>query len=398
MRQWRIGVGGALLCAATGLSAQTLEEAVEAAWRLTAGATSVSSGVGEAEAQRDIATQWLVGSPSVTLSQSSDRLGRDEGSLTREIELEAPIWRWGQRASRHTLAEAGLEAAKAEVLLLRWQVAGEVREAVWTAAFGALDLETAKRRLEVAERIEQEVSRHVAVGDLAKSDLFLVLSEKAAARVNVADAEQRAREASQRYAVLTGLQSWTLPPVRTELRSAPIDRHPAVASATAARRRAERALDDVINRANEPPSLIIGAERDRDRYGAPVNTTLRVGIKVPFGGSNWNQANMAAANAERSRAELNDMKARRAVDSEILVARTALQVAESTLQVAIDRHQAAEEHASLLRKGFSLGETGLAFLLRGESLLLDAKAGVARQELQVRQAQSRFEHSLGIFP
>lgn len=398
MKRRSLGLGLALLSLATTLSAQTLHDAVAAAWRLHPDASAAASGLGEAEAQQDVAQRWLVAPPTATLSQGSDRFGADEGRRTQELEVELPLWRWGQREARRGLALAGTAAVEAELALARWQLAGEVREAVWSASLAALEVETARQRLTVAERIEQEVGRHVAVGDLAKADLLLVQSEKVAAQANVFDAEQRAREAAQRYTVLTGLPGWSPPTVAEVIPDTPIESHPRFQRAMAERQRAERASDNARASSNEPLALIVAAERERDSFGASANNIVRLGIKVPFGGSAWNQPNLAAASAARSRAELDESATRRAIAAEVANARAALTVATKGLELATTRQRAAEEHTGLLRKGFSLGETGLAWLLRAESLQLDAQAAKARQELLLGQARSRLEHSLGLLP
>lgn len=393
-----IGVGCVLVGLASASHAQTLSEAVQAAWRLNPDTSVAASGMGEAEGQMDVAKRWLVAPPTASLSQRNDRLGADEGFLAHELEFEVPLWRWGQRVARLGFAKAGVELVDAEIRLARWQVAGEVRESLWAAAVGDLELETARQRLKVAERIEQEVGRHVAVGDLARADLLLVQSEKAAAQANVADAEQRANESRQRYAVLTGLQGWTLPTVKDDGPPVSIEQHPRVQRAAIDRQRAERAGENARESDNEPYTLVFGAERERARYGAANNTIVRLGVKVPFGGSGWNRPTVAAAGAARVRAELNESAARRAVDADIANARTALQTAERNLELAMARLRAAEEHAGFQRRGFSLGESGLAVLLRAESLLLEAQAGVTRQEILIGQARSRLEHSLGLLP
>jgi cobalt-zinc-cadmium efflux system outer membrane protein len=398
VRRRSIGLGLALLGLATTLPAQTLHDAVEAAWRLNPDTVIAASGVGEAAAQRDVAQGWLAAPPSASLSQSSDRFGNDEGKRVQELEVELPLWRWGQREARQGLAQAGTAAVEAELRQARWQLAGEVREAFWAASLAALDVDTARRRLAVAERIEQEVGRHVAVGDLARADLLLVQSEKTAAQASLLDAEQGAREAAQRYTVLTGLPGWSLPAAAAALPDAPLDSHPQLQRALAERQRAERAGDNARQSSNEPLALIVGAERERERYGASPNNIVRLGIKIPFGGATWNQPNLAAVDAARSRAELNEGATRRAVAADVANARAAHQLAETGLALASARQRAAEEHASLLRKGFALGETGLAALLRAESLQLDARAGAARQQLLLGQARSRLEHSLGLLP
>lgn len=384
------------------VAAQTLRAAVESAWRIAPETAPEASGQASAAARQGTADSWLAAPPSLTLAERSDRFDADRGRRTQEIELSLPLWRWGQRAARSALAGADGALADAELAAARWRVAGEVREAAWNAAIDANDAAFVRQRRDVIERIGREVARHVEVGDMARADWLLVNGEQLAAQAAELAAQARAQASLQRYRVLIGNTDAPLPadllhpPAREATPADPA--HPLLQHAAAQRQRAARAGEEVAQNVNEGLELSLGVERERESSGQAVDGSLRLALKIPFGGSAWNRPAAAAANAESRRAELNEMALRRALAAELANAQTAREAAAAALGLAEQRVAAAQEHALLLRKGFALGETGLAVMLRAESQLLDAQADAAKQKLLLGQADSRLQHSLGILP
>lgn len=384
-------------------AAQTLRAAVESAWRVAPETAPEASGQAAAAARQSAAGSWLAAAPSLTLGERSDRFDADRGRRTQEVELSLPLWRWGQRSARSALADAELALADAELAAARWRVAGEVREAAWSAALDASEAAFVAQRRDVIERLGREVARHVEVGDMARADWLLVNGEQLAAQAAEVAAQARAQAALQRYRVLIGRLDAALPndlqvqPPASEVAPAN-SAHPLLQHADALRQRASRAGEDVAQNLNEGLELSLGVEREREADGQSAESSLRLALKIPFGGGRWNRPAAAAANAESQRAELNEIALRRALAADLANAQAARQAAEAALALAGQRVQAAREHALLLRKGFALGETGLAVMLRAEGLLLDAQADAAKQELLLGQAHSRLQHSLGILP
>lgn len=416
--------------------ALSLRDAVESAWRFNPDTVQEASGVAGAAAGQSVAASWLAGAPSVVLAERNDRFDANAGRRVQELELALPFRRPGQREAHSARADADAELAATLLAEARWKVAGEVREAAWSAALDANDEAFMQRRFEVTERIGREVARHVEVGDLARADWLLVEGEKLAAQTARLEAARRAEESLRHYQAMIGLADAglpdgigsvarptfagdsatlqpplpvipgaamaALPPFRPVAGGAPAvaleDAHPLLRRAEAEVRRAARGVNEAAQSADAPLELSLGLERERESHGQPVVGSVRLGLRIPFGGSTWNRPALAAAGASKSRAELAQGASRRAVAATIANATAARTAAEMSLRLAEQRRQGAEEHARLLRKGFALGETGLAALLRGESLLLDAEAAVARHHIAVGQALSRLEHSLGILP
>lgn len=391
-----------LLSLALPANAQTLRAAVESAWRVAPETAPEASSQATAAARQNAAGSWLAAAPSLTLAERSDRFDADRGRRTQELELSLPLWRWGQRSARSALADAELALADAELAAARWRVAGEVREAAWSAALDASEAAFVSQRRDVIERLGREVARHVEVGDMARADWLLVSGEQLAAQAAEVAAQARARAALQRYRVAIGVADAALPidllhPPALEPVPANFA-HPLLQHAEAQRQRASRSVDEVAQNRNEGLELSLGVERERESYGQSAADSVRLALKIPFGGGTWNSPLAAAANAESRRAELNEIALRRALAADLGNAQAARGVAEVALALAGQRVQAAQEHALLLRKGFALGETGLAVMLRAEGLLLDAQADAAKQELLLGQAHSRLQHSLGILP
>lgn len=393
---WALALG----LAAGPAGAQTLREAVEAAWQRAADAAPSASGEAAALERRSLTDRWLSGPPALALSERSDRWASDRGRRTREVELSLPLWRPGQRDVNARLADSEGELAGAELALSRWTLAGEVRDAIGAAALASAEADFARQRLAVVEKIAAEVGRHIAVGDLARADGLLVDSEKLAAQGALIEATRRAEEAARRYRRLTGLATWPAPGHRpTPSSDAASDAdHPRLRHAERALRRSRDARAALAPNADGAPELSLAVERERDQAGAPESSQVRLGLKIPLGGARWQSPAQAAAAAQEIRAELDLQRVRAAIDADRDDAKAALAAADQALALSRTRQQATEQHAELLRKGFALGEIGAAALLRGESQRLDATAEATRQQLLFDLAHSRLEHHQGRLP
>jgi len=91
------------------------------------------------EAQRRVAegmaregNALLADAPEVGVLYESDRPGSDDGCREYEATLALPVWRFGQKSASQQLSGAMLAQAESEQAAMKWQVAGEVLDAVWS--------------------------------------------------------------------------------------------------------------------------------------------------------------------------------------------------------------------------------------------------------------------------
>ena len=153
---------------------------------------------------------------SKILATLSDRLGSHYGRQEWELELAAPLWLPGQKASHAALAASTREALRASQQLLRLQLAGELREAWWAVAAARNGEQLAQRRAHTAASLEADVRRRFQAGELARVDANLAQSENLDAQAALATARSERLQAEQVFHTLSGMAA---PAGRTAARS-----------------------------------------------------------------------------------------------------------------------------------------------------------------------------------
>ncbi|MCU0812712.1 MAG: TolC family protein [Thiobacillaceae bacterium] len=166
----------ALLAAPIGSAqAETLRDVFEKAWANSPQGKTVVAKREEATASRTVAESLFPGTPKIGLAQRTDRWNDNLGKEESEI-----------------------------IAATRLAVAGELRTALWTLYLVHSEAEVAVERLDAAAKLEDDVTRRVKVGEMARSDLLLVKQETSSARAAAAEAKARVVRSTQRYRVLTG--------------------------------------------------------------------------------------------------------------------------------------------------------------------------------------------------
>ena len=111
--------------------------------------------------------------PSLMLRYQSDRWGSDAGLDEHEAGIELPLWSWGGRSAVRTFGDAMMSESEAARSAMRWEVAGIVRQAVWSVALAENDRDLAEQSLETAARLVAIVERRFELGDVAERDVLL---------------------------------------------------------------------------------------------------------------------------------------------------------------------------------------------------------------------------------
>ncbi|WP_337367439.1 TolC family protein, partial [Noviherbaspirillum denitrificans] len=137
----------------------SLKAAIDAAWQRWPQARTLEAKRDEIAAGRETARSWIAGSPSVGLSDRSDRWTDRTGIREREMSLSAPVWLPGQVTARQAQAEANAQDLDAQIAATRLAVAGEVRERLWAAAAAKENLAEALNREKYLSATADEVLR-----------------------------------------------------------------------------------------------------------------------------------------------------------------------------------------------------------------------------------------------
>ena len=166
-------------------AAATLGEAVHAALEIAEQASRVTAARREADATRAQAGSLVAEDPALRVKYLSDRLTEDRGATEWEAMIDLPLWLPGQRGARQDVAGALDTQAGALERLMRWEMAGRVRQAAWQAAMAEGRLRQAELALEASRALEATVAKRTKGGELAQVDLVTASQETLGDRKSV---------------------------------------------------------------------------------------------------------------------------------------------------------------------------------------------------------------------
>jgi outer membrane protein TolC len=385
-----------------------LKDAVERAWIRTQQADVQAVRTAELDARERVNGAWFPDSPVVGADIRRDlppwvepfgtQQAPERGTNEVEVGVAVPLWLPGQRDAQSRVIARDRVELDARAVNDRLTVAGEVREAVWSAIRARSASLLATERRDAAAALERDVARRVAAGDLARTDLLLAQSELLAARAAIAQAEGDERGALDAYALLVGVRTLPHDALENVPTNATLDRNPAlvVAMERIAAARARLDLAQTVRR--DSPTLSIVPRFDREVYGGDYRNTVRVGISIPLDTEVRNAPRIAAANTAYSEAQVSALSTRRALEAAIARARSAANAAAARATIAELQRQVADENLALIDRAFRLGERGLVDLLRVRAIAREAQIAseLARSELGL--ARARLNQTLGVLP
>lgn len=389
-------------------TSNVLAELVERAWRLSRQGAAKEARARELSA-REAATRTLfAGAPAVSLDLRRD-LPRDAGLPGTDASPErgknewepgfsVPIWLPGQRDAQRRVIDRDREVLSAQAQLARWQLAGEVRDAVWTLGAARVEVAAQRARLEAARALEADVTRRQRLGDLARSDLWMAQAETRAASAALLEASGRLAEAQATLVALAGVDDVT------EVQEQPLaqppsdDTHPALRAAREAVEAARSRLAYAqVTRRDNPTFNVVG-RFDRDAYGGPYRNTVRMGLVVPLDTEARNAPRITAAAAEATEQEIALERERRRLAGEQRRASVSLEAARAALAEHIERARLARDTFEAIERAFRAGERGLPELLRVRAAMLDAELARELARNQVGAATARLNQAAGDTP
>ena len=400
---WRITFAvllATMLPSGGGHAAPTLKDAVESAWAKHPIAQSRAARLDEAVAKRELAASWLADAPRVSVSQKTDRWNQNAGAREWEAEIGVSLQMPSVRTARGALAESEATRYDAYAAAEKWRLAGEVREAYWSARLDASDLVLATRKVAEAGALATDVERRFKVGEIARTDWNQALAALKMAESAEADARAKAFRSARAFLGLTAL---TQLPADDESRpdsgtSIASEQHPQlrelVRDADAARARQHEANAT----RQDAPEIAFGTVRERAAFGeaSAGSVVLRLTLPLPSGARN--RSRVASAGAERIEAESRVPQMRLRIEGDIASAAEDLSQATRQWEFAQSRQTLANETHVLLDKAYKLGELDLPARLRAEADRFDAELALARANLHRARSISRINQASGLLP
>ena len=354
---------------------------------------------GQSQAIQSQASSLLADDPALIVRHESDAANSDAGYRQWEGGLAMPLWLPGQRERRFKVAEATAREADATGRLQKWQVAGAIREVLWSLQIAEAELDLAGRAVQSAQHLEADITARVKAGELARGDLILAQKETLAREIELAAALSNRDAVLRHYQHLTGLAA--VPADINEdaaAGSAVPDDHPALLAAREISARATANRDQIRAEKRANPVLTLGGKTDRPESGLSYDSALYVEVNVPLGIRS--QTALKSADAERSRAEAAAALARaeHEIEHDFGTAIAAQKLAVQSLQLAEHKRQLATEGLRLTQRAFELGESDLFTLLQAHTQALDAERDFNIRRLEQGRAVARVNQALGVIP
>lgn len=396
IRQWIIAAAIAAPFAATAAPGATLHSAVEGAWLRSVAARTLEARQGEADAGRATARSWVAGSPTLGLSQRSDRWTGKGDRRESEVSLAAPFWLPGQKAAREALAATSTDELSALTLEARLAVAGEVRARLWEAAAARETLAERTDHLHHMTDLAEEVQRRVTAGDLARTDGLMAQQEVLAAEIALTQAATKASEALSRYRLLTGMAE--LPALEPEPLAGGTPDSLRLAAARASERRAQAALRLAEATRSAPPSVGLSYRHEQEGGLQGPDRSVAIALQIPLGSQARNRPAEAQAQTQVATAAAEAARAQASVDADIALAHEQLANVRAALEAATKRALALREHTTLIEKAFRQGERGLAELLRSRVMSHEADIAVRQHRVALGSAHAQHNQVKGILP
>ena len=400
---WRITFAvllATILLNGIGHAAPTLKDAVESAWAKHPVAQSRAARQDEASAKRELAASWLADAPRVSVSQKTDRWNQNAGSNEWEAEIGVSLQMPGVRAARGVLAESEATRYDAHAAAEKWRVAGEVREAYWSARIDASDLALATRKVAEASALSADVERRFKVGEIARTDWNQAHAALKMAESAEADSRAKAFRSARAFLALTALpplpiddESW-----RDSKTSIAIEQHPQLRELLLDAEVARARQQEANATGQDAPEIAFGAVRERSAYGEATAGSVVLRLTVPLPSGARNRSRVSLAGAERIEAESRVPQMRLRIDGDIASAVEDLSQATRQVEFAQSRAALARETHALLDKAYRLGELDLQARLRAEADRFDAELSLARANLHRSRSISRINQASGILP
>ncbi len=387
------GVAAALPC-----HAQSLRDAVEAAWLRQPLAQARPARAEEFAAKRDAAHAWFPEPPSLVVGNRDDRFHRDQGARELSAGIALPLWLPGEQGRQDTIVSAERDQYTAALAAAKLKVAGEVREAYWQVRLTETELALVRRKVEEAAVLAADVERRVNAGDLARVDLNQAQAAERLARAARAEGEIKTFRARQGFNVLTGLSRLPGGEETLGTQAVSLDDHPLLAPLQRAVATTQAKLNLATQNLRNNPELELGLRRERGLFDEPYSHSLEVRFRLPFATDARNKPRIAAANGEMIEAHAAYNLERSKVAAEIEAARRELEQARTVVQLTQARFALAADTQGLLAKAFALGELDLISRLRAENERFEAELNFTRAALEASRAVSRLNNALGLLP
>lgn len=423
-------VGMSCLCAVGAIAAESLPNAKSAyslkalyedSWQRQPEAKAFAARLESFQAQQKVSQSYAPRPPTLEVggkgekSQSGGLAAGGAGEFIAGVSI--PLWLWGERSGSMALADAETTRLIRQQAGAQLKIAAQLRLQFWEFELAKIDFNLARSRLLNARSLARDVERRYKAGDLSKADLFQAESTVSSAEGAQADAKANLILAAQNLKTLIGkapdiqllmsganVSSASLSGLSEKLPKLPqsfadLDSsHPMIQELIAQVEVANKATELAKAQSRPNPELQIYGTSGRAEVGIPVQQTLMLGLKIPFGSDARVQAQTLASKANQIDAEERLAYEKQRLLAELDGAKARVETSRIRQDAALRRAKLTAETRAFFDKSFKFGETDLPTRLRIEQDAVDAARQAAQAEIGYYAAISALHQALGLLP
>ena len=402
--------------------AYTLKNLFEDTWSRQPEAKAYTTRLESLQARQKVSQSLVARPPTLELGgkgEKSQNGGLAAGGAGEFIAgLSIPIWLWGERSGSMAFADAESAKLIKQHASAQLKISAQLRVLFWEFELAKLEYSLAVSRHSNANSLFKDVQTRHKAGDLSRADLYQSESALANAEGNKAEAKANLILAVQNLKVLTGKptnvdifltsqaheNAATLSRLSERLPKLPstfadLDTtHPVIQDLIAQVEVARTATELARAQTRQNPELQIYGTSGRPEIGVPIQQTIMLGIKIPFGSDARTQAQTLTNKANQIEAEERLIYEKNRLLSELDGAKARIETAGIRRDAAIRRAKLANETRRFFEKSFKFGETDLPTRLRIEQEATDASKQAAQAEVAYLAAISSLRQALGLIP
>ena len=377
----------------------TLTEVVRLSILRSPKQAEIQAGKGLVNAKNIQANSFLPSAPAVSAGLQNDAVGSNRNLSQWEVGLDLPIWLPGQKTARTTLAQGAQTELDKTSANLSLDIAGQVRDAVWSLGMAINEAELQDARHKAAQDLLADVEKRWKAGELAKTDVMLAQNGTLLAKAALIKANAEVKHAEHRYWILTGLKE--LPNTFEEpLNSKEMidDSHPWLAESAAKIEIANhhRSLSAIEQREN--PQVMLNVRHERGAFDSLYNDSVGVAIRVPLDAKVRSAPMMANAEMAIAQAISEHEQRQRLLESAFHEAQHNLEVIREEIEILQAQHKLSQESLQLAKKSFALGESDLIDLLRIQATAYESERALKSRQTQMQWHIARYNQAIGVLP
>jgi len=379
---WPVGVQAAAIQGADTIV--SLEQALTRA-EAASGLVRRARAAREVVAARDVGASLLLPANPVVSGSAGPRHENDPGGrlagTSYAFHLEQQLEIAGQRGTRRAEVARAVEVARWREALARAEIRARVRAAYVGAQLAEAQIQAARRRVELVERLVDSVQTRVQTGAASSVDLQLARVERGRAVRERLSAELAKASALAELRLLMGVEPERPLEVTAQVGQpappAPLQRLLALARAQRGELKvlasSHDELDAAIVRlkreAVPSPTLFLDVQRD-----LPGQLYVGGGVALPLPFWRRNQGELAVARAERARLDTESDAAEREIEGGVASAYQGL-AANVQIVETMERDvlPAAEAAVELTTEGWRAGKFDLFRVIQASREASDAR-------------------------